>query len=646
MKQRPGGESSAGTMTADHARSPRPAIARRALYMLLAAVPCQAATLPPAWILDLSLEELGELRVTSVSKKEQRLSDAPAAIFVITEHAIRKSGVRSLPEALRLAPNLQVARINANSYAISARGFNSSTANKLLVMIDGRTIYTPLYSGVFWDVQDVLLEDVARIEVISGPGGTLWGTNAVNGVINIISKRADASHGNLAQVQGGSAEHGVALRHSGSLSGSGGSYRIYAKGNQGLPTSRADGSSTQDGWARGQLGFRADWEELTVQGDAYRGSADQSTPGQQATAGANLLLRWTRPLAHGSSLRIRSYLERTTRDIAGTFNERLNTFDFDMLHTLPQRDGVQTLWGAGYRISKDHVGNSATLAFLPPHRTLQWGNLFAQQERDLSSQLRLSTGLKLESNDYTGVEWLPSVKLAWKPADDQLIWTGFARAVRAPSRIDTEFNVPGAAPYLLVGNPDFRSEIANTLELGWRGQASPSLSYSLAIAHNEYKYLRSLDSLPGGQLTIGNRVRGQVDVLELWGSWRARPTLQFNVGTVLLEERFSGAENARRLSGNDPRLQWRVDALWSASDRHSVNLGVRHVGKLPAPAVPAYTSVDINYIWKLSKQFELAVGGRNLFNPHHQEFASGNSSLANNPVQIERAFDLALTASF
>src|SRR6266852_245904 len=283
-------------------------------------------------IADLSIEELGNIQITSVSRHAQRLSDAPAAIFVITGEDIRRSGATRLAEALRLAPNLEVARINASSYAISARGFNqpSGIANKLLVLIDGRTVYTPLFSGVFWDAQDVMLEDVERIEVISGPGAALWGANAVNGVINVITRRASDTQGAFAYGQAGDLERGYGARYGGAL-GEGGSYRVYGRSFDIFNTSNANGATASDGWSKGQVGFRTDWgtaaNGFTLQGDAYRGSLDQALGDDSSISGNNLLGRWNRDLAGWGQLQIQSYFEHTERDIPGTFAERLNIFD-------------------------------------------------------------------------------------------------------------------------------------------------------------------------------------------------------------------------------------------------------------------------------------------------------------------------------
>lgn len=606
---------------------------------------------PP--LVDLSLEELGDLRVTSVSRKEQRLADAAAAIHVITAEAIRRSGARTLPEALRLAPNLLVAQITSNTWAISARGFNSSTANKLLVMIDGRTIYTPLYSGVFWDVQDVLLDDVERIEVISGTGGTLWGANAVNGVINVISKKASASSGELVQTGVGNSGRGLAIRHGATSLDQRHAYRIYAKLDQGDHSTRSNGNPANDAWNRRQLGFRSDWQlghsELTLQGDAYHLDTDQANPGRQRSSGSNLLLRWSQHQADGSGLRVQTYLDRTARDIPGTFSERLATLDLDVQYTLPETGGSQTVFGGGYRMARDQLANSSALAFLPPRHSLRWANLFIQHERSLSDNWRLTAGTKLERNDYSGVEYLPSLKLAWKVVPEQLLWASLSRSVRAPSRIDTDLYIPGKPPYLLAGGPDFQSEIGQGIELGWRGQRGSDFSWSLVLAHTEYQHLRSVDQQANGVYLLANHIAGREAAIEASGRYQLDPDLALEASLLLLHGRFFADNTNLNLArpGNDPRAQVQVGVRWNPAAGQELDLNARYVASLPRPAVPAYTVLDLRYGYQLGKHANLALAGKNLLNRNHQEFATQNSTtLAGNRIEFGRSLELTLTLRY
>lgn len=630
---------------------PSPAAAAAALSALsalcvLLAAPARAGDpAQPNEYYNLSLEELGDLHITSVSKREERLSDAAASVYVITNDAIRRSGARSLPEALRLAPNLQVARINANQYATSARGFNSSTANKLLVMIDGRTVYTPLYSGVFWDAQNTVLMDIDRIEVVSGPGGTVWGTNAVNGVINIITREAGKTVGDAVQGGSGDGVREAAVRHGGAFGG--GAYRLYAKTDVWQDMTRSSGKPARDGWHLHQAGFRADWQHgdagRTVMGDVYDGRESQVAGPTASLSGANLLARWEGKRSNGASLSVQGYLDRTRRDVPGLFGETLDTIDLDLRYNLPEAGGVQTIFGGGYRLSADEVRNSAGLAFLPARRDLHWSNLFVQHERALTPALRLIGGLRLESNHYTGMEWLPSVKLAWKQGEQHSYWAGLARSVRAPSRLDVELYAPAKPPFQLAGGPDFRSELADTLELGTRGQLPDALVYSATLFHSRYRRVRSL-SQQGSAYILDNRIAAQVSGLEAWGSYQATRSLTLDGGWTWMRQRAQGPV-ALSPPGDDPRQQLQLGASWNPGGGIDVDLRLRHVGALPHPAVPAYTVLDLMFGWHPRPTCELRFGVRNLLDRRHVEFPSSRP-VADDPVLVERRLVLSLTASF
>ena len=605
---------------------------RRALVfnILLASTVVGAQTMRVADIADLSIEELGNIQITSVSRHAERLADAPAAIFVITGEDIRRSGATRLPEALRLAPNLEVARSSASSYAISARGFNNTIANKLLVLIDGRTVYTPLFSGVFWDAQDVMLEDVERIEVISGPGATLWGANAVNGVINVITRRASDTQGAFAYGRAGSLERGSGARYGGAM-GTVGAYRVYGRFFDVFNTSRASGATASDGWSKGQVGFRNDWgtaaNGFTLQGDAYRGSLDQAIRDDSSISGNNLLGRWNRDLAGWGELQVQSYFEHTERDIPGTFAERLNILDVEFQHGLRPIGAHRLTWGGGYRHGDDRVTNSAIIAFLPADRGLRWANIFAQDEIALQENLRLTLGTKFENNYYTGTEPLPSARLAWKPGSQHLIWGAASRAVRAPSRIDRDFFSPAQAPFAIAGGPDFESEIAKVYEIGYRALPLPQLSYSLSFSRSFYDKLRSVEPAPGGGVVLGNKMEGTANGLEAWGSYQAASNWRLSAGALFLRERLhlkpdSGDTNVSA-AGNDPAYQWLLRSSFDLPDSTELDIRVRHVGALPNPSVPAYTAADIRIAWRLQRELELSV----LFvDSGHVEF--GNAATA------------------
>src|SRR6266511_5032137 len=359
----------------------------------------------------LTLDQLMNVEVMSVSRRPERLFETPSAIQVITQDEIRESGATSLPEALRLASNLQVAQVDARQWAISARGLNSTTANKLLVLIDGRTVYTPLFSGVFWDVQDVLLSDVERIEVISGPGATLWGANAVNGVINVITKDAKDTQGLLLTGGGGTEQRGFGTVRYGGALGSTARARIYGRGFGRDATALPSGQDGADDWHLWQGGVRMDWDPSdvnrgTLQGDIYDGRIGQpSLAGDIAVSGGNVMAKWSRTISEKSSLAAQLYYDRTHRDIPGIFAEDLDIYDVDVQHQarLGARHGV--VWGLGYRLINDRVVNSAALAFLPGHVARQWFTGFVQDEIALvPNRLHVALGTKIEHIDYMGFE--------------------------------------------------------------------------------------------------------------------------------------------------------------------------------------------------------------------------------------------------
>jgi len=601
---------------------------------------------------DLSLEQLSNIEITSVSRHAERLSQAAASIFVITAEDIRRSGANSLPEALRLAPNLQVARVDTGQYAISARGFNNAIGNKLLVLIDGRTVYTPLYSGVNWDSQFVMLEDVERIEVISGPGGTLWGANAVNGVINVITRTARDTQGSLVAVGGGNQQKDASARYGGKLGGDG-SYRIYAMGSDRNNTHLADGTPVPDGWQSGQIGFRADWNgadhALTLQGDAYQAKADPGPLGSPKTSGANLLARWTRELADGSNYHVQAYYDRTERDNPLSFGDKIDTFDVEFQHAFMASAQHSILWGGGYRHAQDDTEthfnalNFLPTVFIPAHRALDWSNLFVQDEVSLTPAVKMTLGIKAESNPYTGVEFLPSARLAWTPGDDQLVWGALSRAVRAPARLDRDFHLYLQLPNIplipvIEGGPDFQSEVAYVAEAGYRAQPTRALSYSITGFYDFYDKLRSGEPAPA---VVQNMMQGSTFGIEGWGTWQATPDWRLSAGFVAMHENLrveadSLDPTGPSALGNDPKFQWMVRSSFNLAKNADFDVTLRHVGTLPDPLVAAYTAVDARIGWRVRPDLELSLVGQNLTDPRHIEFgAAGVASEIGRSVYLK-----------
>ena len=580
----------------------------------------------------LSLEELGNIEVTSVSRQAERLSDAPAAVYVITNEDIRRSGQTSLPEILRLAPNLEVAQVSNNSYAITARGFNSTAANKLLVLIDGRSVYTPLFSGVFWDVQDVLPEDIERIEVISGPGGTLWGANAVNGVINIITKNSRDTQGGLATFGAGNTKIDGGVRYGGKL-GPDATYRIYAKGFWYGDSSVANGPHLHDAWNKPQGGFRIDWgrglDALTLQGDAYGGSESEASGPDLLLAGRNLLSRWTRRLGNGL-FQLQAYYDYANRS---TFNDsvisEVTTYDIEAQHSFSPLDRHEVVWGADYRLTEDRVAIASGVFLLPVRRDLNLGSLFAQDSIALTASLKLILGLRLEDNSYTGLAPLPSARLAWKVFSDSLLWSAVSRAVRTPSRIDHDLFETVGATTVVAGGPSFKDETLTAYELGWRQQLGSRISLSVSGFYNSYDDLRSFELSPAGglPLLVANRLEGHSYGLEVWGDYRVADWWRLKAGFNLLHEslRFKAGSNdpiGKTAEGDDPRHQLSLRSEMNITDEVELDLGVRQIGRLPAPAIPSYVSFDTRVGWKFLQDVEASVSVTNLFDHRHQEFGS------------------------
>lgn len=642
----------AGSRAADGVRRRRlsPAAGAAILLLWLCSESAIGGTATSHDFAEMSLEELANIQVTSVSRKAEPLADAPASIYVITGEDIHRSAATTLPEALRLAPNLQVARVDARNYAVSARGFSGVFANKMLVLIDGRTVYSPLFSGTFWDAQDVMLEDVDRIEVISGPGATVWGANAVNGVINVITKSAADTQGMLLSTGAGSHEKNGALRYGGEL-GNGGHYRVYGKYTDNDDTHNAKGTSLTDGWRREQTGFRADWggraDKGTLQGDAYSGRLHQLGTRDIQISGANITGRYSRQLSDASSVRLNAYLDHTLRDQPNAYVDRLTTADFEGQHAIRIGERNAITWGGGYRAMWDRLDNGPAFAFLPASFDSHTANLFIQDEIELAKTVHLTLGEKIEQNSYTGKESLPSARLAWKFAPNHLLWTALSRAVRAPSRIDRDFFAP-ASGAAFNGGANFQSEVARVAELGYRGQLSSTVSFSAAANYSEFDRLRTLEPTSSAPFPVvfRNGATGTSRGLELNGAWQVMPTWRLSGG--LVAQRINTAPKvgvvdvlptvgaAFANSGSDPSSYWTLRSSWDIAANKEFDVSLRHVGALPT-GTPAYTSMDFRYAWQVRKDFEVSLLGQNLMAPSHTEFGTDAAG-----SQIERGVFLKL----
>lgn len=594
----------------------------------------------------LSVEELLDVEVTSVSRRPERLSQAASAIQVISRDEIRRSGATSLPEALRLASNLQVAQVNSSQWAISARGFNNVLANKLLVMIDGRTVYTPLYAGVFWDVQDTLLEDIDRIEVVSGPGGALWGANAVNGVINVTTRNAQQTQGLFLQADAGT-ELGTlgGIRYGGALTPNL-HYRVYGKALERDDTALTNGTDAGDDWKLRQGGFRLDWDSdgtvLTLQSDVYDGEPNPDANVPVSASGGNLLGRWRHVISDASDFQLQMYYDRTRRDFNNGFAENLATFDIDWQHRFALGSHQELIWGLNARRMDHEVNNLSLFAFLPAHEVLNRYGLFVQDEISLIPQrVRLTLGTKLERTHYTGYEHQPSGRLAWTPTNAQTLWAAISRAARTPARIDRDFylNLTPSIPF--IAGDDFQSEKVLAYELGWRLQPDASASISLSAFFNRYDDLRSAE--PGGPpfglpITFANGVEGDTYGLELAAAYQVLEGWRLKGGYTFLKKHLAMKPGSRDMNqasveSNDPENQLVIQSLVNLPQGIELDGVVRYVDALADPQVPSYVSVDLRLALRVTDQLEVSVVGQNLLDARHPEFVPSNPSAR----EIERS---------
>jgi iron complex outermembrane receptor protein len=592
----------------------------------------------------LSLEELMEVQITSVSKRPESLGSAPASVFVLTSEDLRRSGVSTIPEALRLAPNLQVARTSSSLYAISARGFNNAVGNKLLVLIDGRTIYTPLFSGVFWDQHDLLLEDVDRIEVISGPGATLWGANAVNGVINIVTRSAKDTHGGLVAGGYGDEERSAAGRFG--IGRGGGHVRAFGKHVRAERTKADDGTDVRDEWQHTHAGLRVDLDghlgDLLVSVGAYTGESEhrgfvgpfEITPVE--VEGWHVLSRWTKPLRGGSEVRLQAYYDHTKRDEIVLFRPEADIVDIELQHSIPF-GSHHLLLGAGQRFATDKVEPGILLVFIPESRDLDWTNVFIQDEFQLTERLGVTAGVRFERNDYTDWEYLPSGRLACTLADNHFLWSSATRAIRAPSRLDREVFYPGTPPYIVIGGPDFESEIAKVFELGYRGSLHSRLSLSATGFLHDWDKLRSGTNVP---VEIENKIFGQVYGVEAWSQCQVADWWRLSAGGMLLREELALQAGSTDPVGtanpnlrNDPKHQWIARSSLDLPLQAELDVFLRGVGELSHPVVDAYTAVDARVGHSPVDGLEISLIGRNLFDERHVEFGAAPSRSV-----IERSF--------
>ncbi|MBI1764111.1 MAG: TonB-dependent receptor [Acidobacteria bacterium] len=655
----------------------------KCLLALLLAWPAQAVWAQSAKndLTTTSLEELLNIEVTSVSKKEEKLFQTAAAIYVITQEDIRRSGLTSIPELLRLVPGLSVARVTGSIWAISARGFNGQYANKLLVLVDGRNTYSPIFAGVYWDEQDLPLEDIERIEVIRGPGGTLWGANAVNGVINIITKRAKDTQGGLLSTGGGNAEQGFGTVRYGGKLGSQAYYRFYAKYFNRSGLVNALGQAARDGEQIARAGGRAEWQfsgrdALTVQGDVYKGDLRETgtlisaaTPfaplaNTRATlSGENVLARWNHASSPRSDTALQFYYDQTSRQAAALTDE-IDTFDLDFQHHLAA-GRHDLVWGLGYRSVFDETNSSSRtpVQFTPKDRRYRLFSGFVQDELTLvKERLRLTLGTKLEHNDFSGVEAQPSVRLLWTPSQRQTYWGAISRAVRTPSRSwhdvranQAAFPGPDGTPNILAyfGDRGFKSENVLAYEIGYRSQMYDRLSLDVTAFYNRYHRLLTvvperpffeLDPLPPHvviPLRFRNLTHGETYGVEASTNWNITSQWKLSGSYSFLRLQLHREDAtlpvaAEQGEKENPQHQFQVHSFFKLPRNFELDAALYHVSALTAQQIPRYTRLDLRLGWRVTESLDFSLGGQNLLDNRHPEFNGLDLTVV--PSQIKRSF--------
>ena len=643
-----------------------------AALALAAATPAGAADAPTTLALadqdltELSLQELLDVQVTSVSKHAEPLRHAAAAITVVTGDDLRRSGARTLAQALRLVPGVQVARTNAHSYTVTSRGF---TGDKLEVLMDGRSVYSPLTSTVFWDVLDTSLNDVDRIEVIRGPGGTLWGANAVNGVINIVTRHSQDTVGSALRLGAGEGERHYGTFRSGARIGNAGHARVFVKALERDPSVQRDGRQSFDGQRLALAGFRSDWRlapdhELSVHADYHHGreQTEDLDPNTFARAedarlsGASLVARWTHRRPGGGEISAQAYYDGYRRDVPDVFADRRDTGDLQF----QQRFMVEPLataltWGVGYRASHDDTGGPPrAIIFDPKSRTLESYNLFVQAQRELGEGGELTLGSKFEHTEQTGFEAQPGVRLGWALGENAFTWGAVSRAVRLPNRLDEDVAifcqppldvVLGCTPGTTVpiGNPDIDSEKLIAYEWGLRAW-SEAFAADLTAFYNTYTDLRSTESSPPPVGSFANRLDADSYGAELAVTWspqpwlRVRPFYGFLHIDVDPDAGSTDGNTPRNLEGGSPRHSAGLQLGLAPRSNVSVDAFARYVGEIERQQVPDYTELNLRFGWRALDSLEFALVGSDLLHDSHAE--AGTAPSNTNPTPGPPAFEL------
>jgi iron complex outermembrane receptor protein len=607
----------------------------------------------------LSLQDLGKIVVTSVAKHPESLGDAPAAVYVITHDEIMRSGAQTLPEMLRLAPNLDVMQLTPSNYIVTSRGLSGNQQaqnfpNKLLVLIDGRSVYSPLYSGISWDTLYVLPENIDRIEVISGPAGALWGANAVNGVIDIITRKASSTQGGLVEFGAGNRGSSASFQYGGRI-GDDAWYRVYAHDFHQRSFDNSNGQDAHDGWTVPQAGFRVDWnasaaDSLTVQGDVFNGREGQPDAPDYRIAGANLLARWQHAFDDGSHFQLQAYYDHDRSWNALTSGAvALTTWDVEAQHDFRIGDVHHITWGVGdrayhYRLSPD-VRSDGSLLWDPSVNTQNLANAFVQDQLALGARAQLTLGIKAEHDPYSGLSWMPSARFSWKANDDTLLWMAASRAVRTPTAFDESVieiqNTPNGPLDFVNGNPDYRTERLTAYEAGLRTQWATRATLSISLYYDVYDDLRTIELSPAVlPLLWGNGIQGHTYGADIWAGYSVTDWWKLSAG--LSEEReyfrfipgsagFFGASEA----GDDPMHRAFLRSSMNLGAQWQLDADLRQVGELPNPHVPAYTELNARLGWKPNDRLDLSLSGMNLLHAWHQEYVLSNADRIGRTVFLD-----------
>jgi iron complex outermembrane receptor protein len=630
---------------------------------------------PPEDLSKLSVEDLMNVEVTSVSKKEQKVSQTAAAIFVITQEDIRRSGANNIPDLLRMVPGVNVAQINANIWAISVRGFDGEFSNKLLVMLDGRSVYLPTFSGTFWDVLDVPLEDIERIEVIRGPGGATWGANAVDGVINIITSKASESRGGMVVAGAGNLDQGFGTLQYGGTAGKSTDYRVFAKyfNQDHLPG--LSGANGGDGWHVLRGGFRVDSklsakDDLAVTGDIYSSRAGDiggtvgsiASPAVQAefsesnTTGGYVQADWIHRQSERSDTSLQVSFDRYRRNDA--LREARNTLDLDFAHHFRWGSRQDVVWGVGYRYSSSTTDGNLLFSLDPPDLNTQLFSAFAQDEVALiPERLSLIAGAKIEHNYFTGFGVMPTLRATWALHEQQTVWAAISRTLRTPSEIDTAsqltvngFVPPSGPPVLIriVGNPAFQNEREMNYEAGYRIQSQDRLSVNLTAYYNSYSQLQTSEPEPSFPetapppphiimpLKYENLMRGETHGIEAFATWKVTsrwtltPAYAFEGIHLHLDPSSQDTMSVAAGEGSSPRQWARLGSHVALVHGLAWDASANFVGRLANPAVASYTRIDSQVSWHLREHLSASLVGQNLAQDHHIEFLStGGTGFSN-----------------